>query len=234
MKRLIPALSAILVTFIMALSWLAPWKGAKTNSNLPPEVSSSSITSSHLSDLPVADTEQAVKQTSGHRSTLMDTAIIKVADETIQRLEPSVQQLFADWGLTQNNVEQTLDLIHQKMVRSSREASRFDANSESASADLTPKLTKVSMETEADLLAIVGTVERLFQLNRVITDVNTNYYLATAADRDRQSKDADLFMKRQMTELKDRLGPDYEKILREKYGDATAEAMLRLDQDPKK
>lgn len=155
-----------------------------------------------------------------------DDVVLKTANDSIARLKIPLGKLFEKWGLDNAALEDVLDALHEKQVVHLR--SRFNS-----SAGITQKLSakeaaQRGAEAEARIAAIVGGPDRLYEMSRVMAQSNMAKYEADAPKRQEQNQWLASRLTKEIDELKEKHGADYEREFRRKYGDEDATTLLKM------
>ena len=235
MKTIIPLTVSLT---ILALLLLLLQGQAPSNSNDSPSSASGSISKAAESVLTstgtLKDSIPGIRTKTGPRSVkVSEWAVRKAADDEIARLKDPLKSLFQRWGLREGALSDALDLIHDKHVQTGLALNqRVDEMADTPTHE-TDKLyqqrqSAIATRYEAEMLIIVGSTQRLFEMTTLVTRVNYDDYKAGAPARKTQADKIQQLIATDVAKLKASHGSNYKQVMRERYGDAATESMLQL------
>lgn len=235
--KAIVALTVPLTTF--AVLWLL--QGQATNdANRSPASTPSGITGvTKITEAPLPSPGALkgplpdIGKKTGPRSVkVSEWAIRKVADDEIARLKEPLKSLFQRWGLREGALSDALGLIHDKSVQTGLAVNqRVDemAGSNSHEADKLYQQRHRAIATlyEVEMLTVLGSLERLFEMTTLVTQVSYENHKAGAPARKAQSEQIKQASAELVARYKAAHGANYQQAMRERFGDTSAAAMLQ-------
>lgn len=233
--KLIVTLTVSLTAF--SLLWLLH-SPASNDASPPPASASNPATSATQQPLPssspLADSIRDIGKKTGPRSVkVSEWAIHKAADDESARLKEPLKSLFQRWGLGENALSDALGLIHDRRVQTgladnqrADEMMAFTAHE--ADKRYQQRHSAIATHYEAEMLIVLGSLQRLFEMTTLVTQINIADNKASAPARKAQSDQ----IKQGTVDLVDRYkaahGSNYQQAMRERFGDTATASMLQL------
>jgi hypothetical protein len=236
--KTIVALTVTLTT--LALLWLL--QGPATNdANRSPASTPGVITGvTKITEAPLPssgalkDSIPDIGKRTGPRSVkVSEWAIRKVADDEIARLKEPLKSLFQRWGLGEGALSDALGLIHDKSIQTGlalnqRADEMAGANSHEADKLYQQRHSAIATHYEAELMTILGSLQRLFEMTTLVTQVNLDNNKANIPAMKAQSEQAKQWAAELVARYKAAHGTNYQQAMRERFGDAATVAALQL------
>jgi hypothetical protein len=182
---------------------------------------------------PFKDSIPDIGKKTGPRSVKVgEWAIRKAADDEIARLKEPLKTLFQRWGLTERDLADALGLIHDKRVQTGlalnqRADEMADATAHEADRLYQQRQSTIATRHEAEMLSIIGSMQRLFEMTSLVTQVNLANNKANVPAMKAQSEQIKQWTADLVAEYKAAHGANYQQAIRERFGDAAAAAMLQ-------
>lgn len=174
-----------------------------------------------------------IRKNTGPRSVkVSEWAIRKVADDEIARLKEPLKSLFQRWGLREGALSDALGLIHDKSVQTGLAVNqRVDemagANSHEADKLYQQRHRAIATLYEVEMLTVLGSLQRLFEMTTLVTQVNLENNKANVPAMKAQSEQIKQWTADLVAEYKAAHGANYQQAMRERFGDTAAAAMLQ-------
>lgn len=235
MKTIVP-LTVSLTT--LAFLWLLLGQ-ATTNEKKSPPSTSGSITRVTEPPLPSLGSLNASAnvingpKTSLSVVTISEGSIRKAADDEIKRLKEPLSSLFQRWGLEAGALAKVLDLIHDRRVQQALVSNQYANESANPTMNDPNKFyqqrqSDISTHYETELLTIIGSTKRLFEMTNLMGRVSHDNYIAGVPARKAEMDKIQQLIAADVAKLKASHGSNYKQVMRERYGDVSAASMLQL------
>lgn len=201
-----------------------------STSSLISEAAESDWPSSNPVDYPIADFR---KKGLPRSVKVSDWAIRKAADHEIMRLEGPLKSLFQRWGLGDEALSKALSLIYDRRLETSlllNQRANDIAAASTHDAEMLHQQRKsaIAIRYEAEMLSIIGSSQRLFEMTTLVTRVNYDNYRSGVPARKAEVEKIQELIATDVAKLKGSQGSNYQQVMRERYGDAATESMLQL------
>lgn len=159
-------------------------------------------------------------------------AIRKTADDEIARLKQPLKSLFQRWGLDDGALSDALGLIHDKRVQAGLALNqRVDelagSNSHEADKLYQRRHSAIATHYEAEMMTILGSLQRLFEMTTLVTQVSQENYKANVPAMKAQSEQIKQWIAAEVAEIKAAHGTNYQEVMRKRFGEAATAAMLQ-------
>jgi hypothetical protein len=159
-------------------------------------------------------------------------AIRKAADDEIARLREPLKSLFQRWGLGEGALSDVLGLIHDKRIQTGlaldqRADEMADVSAHEADKLYQQRHSAIATRYEAEMLTVLGSLQRLFEMTTLVTQVNLENNEANVPAMKAQSEQIKQWTADLVTRYKAAHGANYQQAMRERFGDAAAAAMLQ-------
>lgn len=235
--KIIVALTVLLTT--LAVLWLLQ-RQATNDANRSPASTPGVITGvTKITEAPLPssgafkESIPDIRKKMGPRSVkVSDWAIRKAADDEIVRLKEPLKSLFQGWGLGDGALSDALGLIHDKRIQTGlaldqRANEMADGTAREADKLYQQRHSVIATRYEAEMLTVLGSLQRLFEMTTLVTQVNLENNKANVPAMKAQSEQ----IKQQTADLVARYkaahGANYQQAMRERFGDTAAAAMLQ-------
>jgi hypothetical protein len=170
----------------------------------------------------------------GSKVTISETAIEQAATGQIDRLEQPLADLFDKWGLSPADLASVLAAIRSKVVAAGGLRNEMAINNSMDSnlkkGDSADRSKSISIQYEAEVLSILGSTQRLYEMTNLIGQVNLKNYRAQQPEMRRQTESVADVNRDVIARMKAQHGDNYLIVMREKFGDVATDSMLALSQ----
>jgi len=234
MKAILPLIAPLIILFLL---WLL-------QGHAPDDKKKSSVTTRPLLTSTVNAEPELVSQQTSTKAigasgtglglvTISETSIRKAADDEMTRLKKPLQSLFDHWGLGDEAASRVRDLIHNRHVQQGLARNQYAKEMAVTTTNEPTKLYQqrqnaITAQYEAELLTIIGSTKRLFDLTLRMTTVNLNHYRDTAPARKAQDNRTRKLIEAEVAQMKSSHGSNYKQMIIERYGEAAATSMFRM------